>query len=210
MNATEHDSLENFDAAAARLLLDDTEKHTRRQVDIRGDVLFGAWGVAWIVGYLAIWWSTRTQDPYVGPAWWGFTILAVAMVAAVGVTVATITKASAGISGDSWKAGMYYGLTWGVGFMTWQVVMAAVAHAGVSDEVGGLLGGALPALIVAIIYCASAAVWEESAFFVVGAWLAVSAGIGVWTGPSTMALVIGLLGGVGFLAGAVLSRRGRG
>ena len=154
MSAAGHDSLENFDAAAARLLLDDTERQTRRQVDIRGDVLFGAWGVAWVLGYLAIWTSTRTQDPYVGPAWWAFTILGVAMVAAVGVTVATITKASAGISGDSWKAGMFYGLTWGVGFMTWQVVMAAVAKAGVSDEVGGLLAGAVPALIVAVIYCA--------------------------------------------------------
>ena len=52
-------------------------------------------------------------------------------------------------------------------------------------------------------------IWEESAFFVVGAWLAASAAIAVWSGPSTMALVIGLLGGGGFLVGTVLSRRSR-
>ena len=199
MNTTGHDNASGFDAATARDLLQDTERQVKHAVDIRGDVQFGAWGLAWVLGYLAIWWSTRTQDPYVGPAGWAFMILAVAMVSAIAVTVATITKASAGISGGSWKPGLYYGLTWGVGFLTWQVVMAAVAQAGVSAEVGGLLAGALPALIVAIIYCASAAVWEQDAFFVVG----------VWTGPSTTALVVGLLGGAGFGAGTLLSRRAR-
>lgn len=204
-----HEARSDFDAEAARVLLRETEQRTRQLVDVPGDVLFGSWGVAWLVGYLAMWWSTRDQDPYRGPAAWAFAVLGVAMIVAVAVTAVTITRAARGISGDSARTGMFYGLTWAVGFVTWQIIMAALVDNGLDDRAAGIAGGAMPALIVAIIYCASAALWEETSFFVVGVWLALSAAVGVWTGPSTMALVIGVLGSIGFLVGVVLSRRGR-
>jgi len=202
-------STDTFDPRDAKALLEATDSETRRALDVRGDLLFTAWGVAWVVGYLSIWWSTRGQDPYTGPAGWAYGILSVALLAAAGVTVVVITRASAGISGASTRVGTFYGLSWAVGFLLWQSVMGAVARAGVPDDVAGLLGAAGPALIVAVIYCVSAALWEDASFFVAGCVLAVATGLGVWTGPSTASLVIGVVGGIGFATAAGLSRRGR-
>lgn len=209
MNTTGHDRPETFDPRDARALLEDTERSTHREIDIRSDVLLAAWGAAWLVGYLAIWLSTRGQDPYTGPAGWAYAVLGVAMAAAAIVTVLLIVRATAGISGDSSRAGTYYGFAWLVGFGVWQFIMGAVQQEGVSAEVSTLLGAALPALIVAVIYCASAALWDEGVLFVVGVWLAVTTAVAVWTGPSGVSLVLGALGGLGFFVGAVLSHRRR-
>ncbi len=202
-------STDTFDPRDAKALLETTDHATRRALDVRGDLLFTAWGVAWAVGYLSIWWSTRGQTPYTGPAGWAYGTLFVALLAAAAVTVVLISRAAAGISGASTRAGTFYGLTWAVGFLLWQSVMGAVAAAGVPDDVAGLLGAAGPALIVAVIYCVSAAMWEDASFFVAGCVLALATAVGVWTGPSTASLVIGVVGGIGFATAAGLSRRSR-
>ncbi len=209
MSTIEHDESSTLDPREARAILDTTQHEARSQIDVRSDLLFLVWGVAWLVGYLSMWWSTRAQDPYTGPPAWAGVVLATGIVLAAGATVVVIARAVSGLSGASSRTGTFYGLTWAVGFLTWQSLMGALADQGVSDEVGGILGAAMPALIVAIIYCASSAVWDEPALFVVGVWLAVAAGVGVWTGPSTVSLVIGSVGGLGFLVGAALARRQR-
>lgn len=209
MSTTDHHDPNVLDAGQARDLLESTRARTSEQIDVRSDVLLLVWGIAWTVGYLSMWWSTRGQDPYTGPAPWAWAVLAVALVVAAGATATVIVRATAGISGPSSRAGTFYGLTWGVAFLTWQSLMAALADLGVSAEVTGILGAAMPAFIVAVIYCASAALWEEPSLFFVGAWLAVVTAAAVWTGPITASLLIGALGGLGFLLGAGIARRAR-
>lgn len=209
MTATDHDDANRLDPVQARDLLESTRRHTSDEIDVRTDVLLLVWGVAWAMGYLSMWWSTRDQDPYTGPPMWAAVVLAAGLVIAAAATVVVIVRATSGISGASTRSGMFYGLTWAVAFTAWQSLMGALVDQGVSAAIGGILAAAMPALIVAIIYCASAALWEEPSLFVVGVWLAVVTAVGVWTGPSTVSLVIGGLGGLGFLFGAGLARRAR-
>lgn len=209
MSTTNQDESSLLDPRQASDLLERARQRARDEIGVRLDTIFVVWGVAWAVGYLSMWWSTKDQDPYTGPTAWAAVVLATCLVLAGGVTAAVIVRATAGLSGASSRAGMFYGLTWAVAFLTWQSVMGALARVGVTDEVNGILGAAMPALIVAIIYCASAGLWHESSLFVVGVWLAVATAVGVWTGPSTVSLVLGGLGGLGFVGGAALARRGR-
>ncbi len=209
MSSTDHDAAEVLDPHEARTILDSTQGATARRIEVRADLLFLAWGLAWSVGYLSLWWSTRGQEPYTGPAAWAGATLGAAMLLAAAVTAVHIIRASAGLSGRSSRAGLLYGLTWPVAFVTWQSLMGAVVGLGLSDEAAGLLYAAGPGLLVAVIYCLSSVVWEESALFVVGAWLAVTTAVAVWTGPATATLVLGAVGGTGFLVGVALARRGR-
>lgn len=209
MSTMDHEDTSRLDPGQARDLLESTRLRATSQIDVRSDVLLLVWGAAWSVGYLSIWWSIRGQDPYTGPATWAWAVLGTALAVAAVATATLIVRATTGISGASSRSGMFYGLTWAVAFLTWQSLMGALADLGVSAEVSGILGAAMPAFIVAVIYCASAALWEEPSLFFVGLWLAVVTAVAVWTGPVTASLVIGGLGGIGFLLGSALARRAR-
>ena len=102
---------------------------------------------------------------------------------------------------------MFFGLSWAVAFVSWGLIMGATQDAGMTDEVAGLLGTVMPAVLVAVIYCASAAALEEPVMFYVGIGLAVVAVIAVWTNPTVAPLIMGLGGSASFFAGMVASHR---
>lgn len=201
--------MSDLDPRAAHALLDDTERTTRDAVHPRTHLMFAAWGAAWFLGYLAIWISTRTQDPYRGPAGWAFVVLIVGLVAAAIVTALVVGRAAGGISGASSRTGTWYGITWGVAFATWGVIVGAIQDAGIPDGTSALLTGAVPALLIAVVYCASAASLEEPTMFYAGVALAALAAVGVWTGPATLPLVLALGGGATFAVATEVSRRSR-
>lgn len=139
--------MNHLDPHDARALLDDTERQTRGAVQPPTHLLFTVWGVAWLVGYLAMWLSTVDQDPYRGPAPWAFLVFGAGLLTAAGV------------------------------------VLGAVDDAGIPDAATGLLGAAMPALLVAVV-----------------------AAVGVWTGPTNAALVVGVGGALAFAAGTLARR----
>lgn len=85
-------------------------------------------------------------------------------------------------------------------------MLGAVQDAGIPDAAAGLPGAVMPAVLVAVIYCASAATLEESVMFYVGLALAVVAMVGVWTGPATVVLVVSVGGALAVTAGTLVSR----
>ncbi|MBM6403857.1 hypothetical protein JQN72_06320 [Phycicoccus sp. CSK15P-2] len=197
-------------AHAARALLDDSEDAARRAIDVPGAPLFGAWGVFWAGGYGAVWLSVRDQVVYTGPAGWSLAVMGVLGALALAVTAVVIGRATRGVWGPSARAGMFYGLAWPVSFAAGQVVAVGIARAGGgAPELVGVVSATLPALVVAVIYCVSAAVWGGAEFFVAGAALAVAASGGALLGPVDGLLWLLLVGATGFAAAAVMSARTR-
>ncbi|MFV0462498.1 MAG: hypothetical protein ACK5MP_04775 [Nostocoides sp.] len=169
--------------------------------------LFGVWGVFWIIGYLAMWWSVKDQPVYTGPHLWAIAITGALGAIALAVTIVVVTGAVRGISGDSVRAGMYYSLTWPIAFVAAQLLVGGLARLDASDEVLGLVAALLPALVVAPIYCVSAAIWGQPAFFIAGALLAGSVAVGAFLGPVDALLAIALIGGLGSVLATAMTWR---
>ena len=198
-----------LDPKAAMELLTDAREKAGRAFDINGALLYGAWALAWLVGYLAIWLSVRGQATYRGPDAWAIVLLSLCMVGALVVTVRTIGTAARGVTGLSSTSGSMFGFSWAVAFACFYAILASLVRAGISDEAIGLLAGAGPALVVSIIYLVGGALWLDWTMFVVGAWLALVVGVAVMFGPVVLGLLMAIFGGGGFLVAAAYEWRRR-
>jgi hypothetical protein len=208
---TEPDENDGFDSQAAAALLQQTTKDTRRSLEIRAPQLYGAWGVAWLIGLGAMWLSVRDQHPYTGPSSAGAIVLGALLVGAIVVTIATVGRASRGVHGQSEIQGRIFGFAWPIGFGAFYTMEGALARHGASAVVLGIAGAAGPLLVTGMVYLVGAAIWLDWPMFAMGTWLAAVVAAGVWTGPVTVLLIDAVAGGGGFLAmaGYLLWRRAR-
>jgi hypothetical protein len=201
---------EALDVRAAAALMQETREHAREALKVKTSLLYAAWGVAWLLGLGAMWLSVRGQQPYRGPAAASGIFLGALLFAAIIVTMIIVIRASKGVGGTSSMQGRIYGLSWPIGFASLFAIEGALAEHGASDEVMGLIGASGPILVTALIYLVASALWVDLSMFALGAWLALVAAVGAWTGPVTVLLVESLAGGGGFLlAAALVARRQR-
>lgn len=177
------------------------QARVRRETDVNGALLFGAWGLALTIGYLALYlgYDAEVQRPS-GPA---FTVFGLLLVSAMVITGVHIGRQSAGIRGVSARVGAMYGWSWGIAFALWYLIVAAVLRTGVPTETISILTNLLSLLIVAILYMAGGALFDEWRMFALGAWLAVVVGAASFMGVPTSYLLLSLAGGGGFLVAAV-------
>lgn len=199
-----------LDPQSAMDLVETTSRAATRSLRVDDSLLFLAWGAAWILGYGATFLSIRNQDPYHGPAAWAYVVLAASLGLAAVFTGVTVSRTSRGIAGASATSGLMYGLSWPVGFVTLFSLEGAIAKAGASDAVQGLVGAAGPALLVGVIYVVGAAIWRSTTMFALGAWLCLVVAIGGYAGVVGFAGLMAVAGGGGFvLAGTVMLVRAR-
>ena len=102
---------EALDLEQARLILGGApEVRDRLATDPR--VLMGVWGVAWLVGYLALWFTSRptstasaAASEFAAPAVWAFIVFYGLLVLAVVVTIIHVTRRGPGLKGASATSG---------------------------------------------------------------------------------------------------------
>ncbi|MGH3445893.1 MAG: hypothetical protein ACRDPB_11005, partial [Nocardioidaceae bacterium] len=161
-------------------------------------------GVAWLLGFGAMWLSVRDQQPYRGPSVSAGVLLGVLLVAAITFTAVTVGRATHGVEGVSQVQGRMFGLAWPIGFAALFAIEGALGRYGGSSVVLGMIGAAGPLLVTSLVYLAGAATWRDVPMFAIGCWLALVAATGVWAGPVGVLLVEALGAGGGFLAMATL------
>ena len=171
-------------------------------------VMFGAWGVAWLVGYLVLW-STARTSPLHEPDGWAFVAFGVCISGALAATMSHLARRVAGIRGASARTGAMYGTTWAIAFLGVALVMAGLTSAGASPEVLSLGWNSLPTFVVGVLYCAGAAQWEDWRMFGLGAWIAVVSGVGTLVGLPGVYLLMALGGGGAMLVAASLAHASR-
>jgi hypothetical protein len=195
---------EVLDARRAAELLQDSADRARERLTVNNALIYGMWGVAWLIGCGAMWLSVLGQHPFRGAAGWASAILGAGIALAVVVTAVTVGRATRGIGGVSARQGMIYGLSWPAGFAALFAIIGAAAHFGASPEVMGVLGAAGPLLLVGLIYVLAAAMWLDWVMFWLGLWELLVAATGAWTGPVGVLFMDAVPGGGGFLVAAAL------
>jgi DNA-binding transcriptional ArsR family regulator len=121
-----------LDAQGAAAILQEAGERARRELRVSHPVIFIAGGVAWLLGYGAIWLSVRGQHPYQGPAPEAAIIQVVLIGFAVAITASIISRATSGVGGLSAVQRRVSILAFVSGMVAVLVLEAAIDHAGAS------------------------------------------------------------------------------
>ena len=125
-----------LDPATSAALIEAQRAKVVSATDVDGRLLFGLWGIAWLLGFGGLW-ATALDEPLVDVA--PATALAVFMVlilTAVVLTIVHVARRSAGVHGASAQQGAMYGWAWFLAFMG----VAALGYALGQIDVG-IAGG---------------------------------------------------------------------
>ena len=179
------------------------QANVRRQTVPNTTAMFAAWGVAFVIGYTALY--VGWQPDVGSPAGWSLAILAVAIVAGLVFTGTHLARRTAGIRGRSNRVGLMYGSAWFLSFVMAGVIYGSVASLGTPPIAMSVLTNAVGLLIVASLYMAGAAIWQDWRMFVLGVWFIVVGSIAAVITPPNGYLVQAIAGGGGFLVAALVS-----
>lgn len=197
------DADDSLDPAAGLELIAAQGRALRHATEPDGRVLFGIWGAAWLVGYLVMYIGLDGENR---PAVWSGVTFATCLMAAIIVTAVHISRRTAGMRGASSRQGTFYGMAWFLGFVLVFVLLAVVGQRSAdipgSGEIVGLVANGVSALVVALLYMAGGAMWEDYRTFALGVWIAVVTTAGTLVGLPGLYLVMALAGGGGFLVAA--------
>lgn len=165
-------------------------------------VIYGAWGLAWLVGFAAMYLAQVPSAPLdlgVGPA---FVVFFACLAAAMVVTGVHLARRFAGVRGVSSRIGAMLGWSWFLGFAALNLIMAGAARAGAPPPVMDLLWAAVSGLVVGLLYLVTGALWQDRVQYGLGVWIVVVSGAGALAGAPEVHLVMSLAGGGGFLLAA--------
>jgi hypothetical protein len=187
------------------------EQQARTSSRLGGDplMMYASWGVAWLVGFGALFvhyaYGSITQNM-------ALAVLYPLMILAMAISSFAQRKGAAGqVRGEAAERGMMYGFAWAFGFACTIALGIRLSLLLPPDE-SGLLWGVTSMTIVAVLYMAGGAIWRRPMMFFLGAGVAVLNTIGAVAGPGVHALLMSVGAGGGFLAFGVVQRwrqRGR-
>ena len=174
-----------------------------RDSDVDDRVLFGVWGVAWLLGYGAQWWTATTSPTRTSTGLGGLVFAALAVIGLV-VTLVHVARAGHGIAGTSRQVGAMYGWAWMLGFVGQGLLVAGVVRADASPVVVTVVANGVACLVVGLLYMAGGALWREVSMYVLGGWMILTAAAASLVPLPAGYLVMSLAGGGGMLVGAAL------
>ena len=161
------------------------------------------WGLAYLIGFLALWFALEPDAPFTLPLPLGGTLFGILIAAAVVASIVIGTRMSRGIRGSSVFSGAVYGWTWSIASFAVFLIGQALFNAGMPSELAMLYYPAMYGLMAGILYLAGAALWNSRSQLFLGLWIIVVSVASSFAGVPTNLLIMALLGGGGFLAGAL-------
>jgi len=189
-----------LDAQGAAAIMQEAGERARRELRVSRPVTFVAAGMAWLLGYGAIWFSVRGQHPYQGPAPEAAVIQVVLIGFAVAIAASVIGRATSGVGGLSAVQRRVSILALATGIVAVLVLEAAIDHAGAGrGVVFGVFQAAAPVLVTGVVYVANSAVRLNWTLLGLGLWLIAVASGGAFAGPVGVWAVTALAGGLGYL-----------
>jgi hypothetical protein len=172
-------------------------------------LMYWPWAVAWLVGFGLLYLQYGTDG--VGlldlPGWLPFAALFGLMAVALATMSTALARANRHVAGESATKGMRYGIAWAVGFAGFGATAGYISNYLEPPQVGVLWAAGSMGL-VAVMYVAGSALYNDRDMFRLGLWLGVVNVAGVAAGPGWHALAIAVAGGGGGLvAGQMAWRR---
>jgi hypothetical protein len=165
----------------------------------------GAWGIAWLLGFLAIWMIDGTRPGFALAPWIAWTIFGVLFAAALAVSIVLGIRSARGIRSNRANAftGTVYGVSWAVSMTAVGVLGGALVANGMSRELASLFYPSAYTLVIGLLYLVAAAIWRVVPMIIAGAWLIVVAAVTPFFGYPANFLVFAVAGGGLFLVLAV-------
>jgi hypothetical protein len=193
-----------MDAQSAAAIMQQARERAQRELRVRRPALFATWGLAFLIGYGAIWLSVRGQRPYYGPTTAAIVTAFLTGAFALAVTVVLVGRAVTGVGGWSARQRRTHLLSFGCGYAGVFALEGALAHAGATRPVIGVFGAAAPMLVIGLAYAATSTIWLEWPVFCLGIWLITAAALSGFAGPAGVWAVDALAGGLAFLLMAAI------
>jgi len=181
------------------------------QVALRGPVIwmYLIWGIAWLVGFLALWSGDANGNPWFTiPAGVVTPVFIVLIISAIVATAIIGMRINRGVRGVSTFSGAVYGLSWSVCGTAFALVGVGLTANGMSTELANLYFPSGAALMCGTIYLGGAALWRDASQLVLGLIILTIGAVAPFAGAPGNDLVFALAGGGAFLiAAAALALR---
>ncbi|RNE64099.1 hypothetical protein [Cryobacterium tepidiphilum] len=198
---------EHEDLSPQRMLqlLGEQQRHVERAQLAPVPWLYGTWGVAWLVGFLALWSTSPAGNPWFtvpGPLAAGvFGALITSSVVASAIIGSRINR---GVRGTSTFGGVVYGLSWPLCGTAFALVGTGLIANGMSSELASIYFPSAYALMCGALYLGGAALWRDGGQLAVAIALLAVGAIAPYFGAPGNNLFMALAAGGTFLAAAVV------
>lgn len=176
-----------------------------RRVRVDPVPILAAWGVAWLVGFGAIYLASPQGPGPLLPTWAAGVIAGVLFAVALVVSIGQSVWRGRGIEGPSRQVGAMYGWSWLMGLAGLYGVNLGLMHAGMASRLLPLAWSGSALLVVGVLYLAGGMLWKDRVQYSLGAWTLVTGAASVSAGVPANFAVLSLAGGGGFLVGAAVS-----
>lgn len=183
--------------------IDEDQRQAQRALAPNAVLLYATWGVAWTVGFLVSYVAFVPAERPLIPLVLGLVIGLAVLVAAIVVSAVHSARRSAGSRGPSAMQGAIYGNTFGAAFTLTGLLGWRLMSSGVPLEPMLSYWVAGACLIVGILFLVGAAMWNDRSQLIFGCWTFIVGFVSVALTPPHN-LLAGAVGGIGFLALAVL------
>lgn len=167
-----------------------------------------AWGIAWTVGFGALWLSLGgLGEAFRVPGAVAIPVFAGLLIAAVIVSTVLSIRSSRGRRGgrEGAFAGIVYGQAWWVGGIALWLWGQAMVVNGMDAELLGIFYPSGYIFFAGVMYIAAAVIWRAVPMLVLGAWSVVISAVAPFFGQPTHYLVYALAGGGAFLAASAVT-----
>lgn len=183
-------------------LIERQQREMHRRLGVNVALFYGPWGVAYLLGFGAIFLTYPTAAAIRLPAVAAVAMTAVLFASAVVITAVTGARAGRGLRGPSQAAGAMYGWSWALGFCALGVVNTGVTRLGLSDNAVTLLWSGSSLLLVGVLYLGGGALFQDRFQYGLGLWMLLSGAGSVFAGVPGNFAVVALAGGGGLLLAA--------
>ncbi len=167
--------------------------------------ILGVWGIAWTLGFFALWSGYEGGNPWFRlPLAVAGIIFGVLLIGSIITSAVIGMRLNRGVRGPSNFSGAVYGIAWPVVSLGAYLMGVALALNGMDRELQSLFFPAIYALVAGVMYLMGAALWRSLDQLVLGAVIIVAGTVAPFFGAPTNNLVMAVLGGGAFLVAAIV------
>ena len=199
---------DGLDPREAARLLAQTKRDAKRQFNLSPPWITAFMGGVILLGYGALWLSTRGQHPYSGPSAGAIVLVYVAVAVAIALSVKIYRRATAGVSGPTVRQQKLEGAAIMLSYIGSPVIQGAMKHYGASHAiVYGVIPAAAPLIIVGTTVLGVAASNANRPQFITALTVVTGGIVALFVGPSGAWLAAGIGLFIGVLGYAAMTSK---
>ena len=193
-----------LDPAQALRIVEQQQRAVTTRLGAFVPVMTAAWGVAWLLGFGALFASEVAGLPL----WIAIAVFVVLLLVAGGVSTWLGIRAGRGIRATKHTTftGTVYGATWSFGSVALAGIGGGLAYNGMSGELASHFYPSAFLFFTGIMYILAGAIWPTVFTVVTGGQLVLIAVVSLFIPAPFHLLFLALAGGAGFLVLALLHR----